>query len=63
MAATARRRFPWGGDGGWYDRADGGDEEGEDDVSLRLGVEGGGNPLNFMRFHPQFDEVRGTNTP
>lgn len=40
-------------------RDGGGDEEGEDDVSLRLGGEGGGNPLNFMRFHPQFDQLRG----
>eukprot|EP00904_Undaria_pinnatifida_P008574 jgi/Undpi1/4847/HiC_scaffold_19.g08200.m1 len=40
-------------------RAGDGDEEGEEDVSVRLGVEGGGNPLNFMRFHPQFDQLRG----
>lgn len=32
------------------------DEDEDEDIGV-LGAEGGGNPLNFMRFHPQFEPV------
>lgn len=35
---------------------EGGDGDGGDLAAALMG-DGGGNPLNFMRFHPQFEQV------
>lgn len=35
------------------------DDDGNEGEGGLMGMMGEGNPLNFMRFHPQFDQVLG----